>query len=88
MQITKGEWTFGELFISVGNFYIAEILSTDSYNSFRNVKYPQPTAAKANAKLIAAAPDMLNALMNLENDNNAIPDHAWKLVQDAIKKAI
>jgi hypothetical protein len=40
-----------------------------------------------NAALIAAAPDMLKALQNLENDDNSIPDHAWKLVQDAITKA-
>lgn len=37
--------------------------------------------------LISAAPDMLEALLNLENDDNSIPEHAWKLVQDAIKKA-
>ena len=37
--------------------------------------------------LYAAAPDMLNALENLENDNGAIPDHAWRLVQEAISKA-
>lgn len=42
----------------------------------------------ANAKLIAAAPKMLEALENLENDKNQIPDHAWKMVQDAIKLAI
>jgi hypothetical protein len=37
--------------------------------------------------LISAAPDMLNALLNLENDDNSIPEHAWKLVKDAIAKA-
>jgi hypothetical protein len=42
---------------------------------------------EANAKLIAAAPDLLEALKNLENDNGQIPDHAWKLVRDAIAKA-
>lgn len=39
------------------------------------------------AYLIAAAPDMIEALQNLENYDNRIPSHAWKRVQDAIKKA-
>ncbi len=43
--------------------------------------------AEANLKLIAAAPDMLAALKNLENDDGAIPHHAWVLAQDAIAKA-
>ena len=47
----------------------------------------QDAEMHANAKLIAAAPCLLAALQNLENDNGQIPDHAWKLVQDAISKA-
>ena len=47
----------------------------------------QAQAAIAQAKLNEAAPSMLEALQNLENDNNAIPEHAWKMVQEAIKKA-
>lgn len=43
---------------------------------------------KANAKLIASAPEMLEALQNLENDNGQIPSHAWEMVQNAIKRAI
>tara|TARA_R110000796_G_scaffold73774_6_gene165763 strand:- start:377 stop:631 length:255 start_codon:yes stop_codon:yes gene_type:complete len=35
-----------------------------------------------------AAPKMLEALQNLENDNNQIPPNAWKLVQDAISLAL
>lgn len=42
---------------------------------------------RANAVLIAAAPDLLHALQNIENDNGKIPDHAWKVIQDAIAKA-
>ena len=41
----------------------------------------------ANCLLIAAAPDMLAALQNLENDDGSIPQHAWKVVQDAIASA-
>lgn len=42
----------------------------------------------ADARLIAAAPEMLEALMNLENDGGSgMPYSAWKLVQAAICKA-
>ena len=45
-------------------------------------------AQRANARLIAAAPDMLEALENLENDALvAMPATAWQMVQDAIAKA-
>ena len=43
---------------------------------------------EANMKIAAAAPDMLAALMNLENDDGTIPSHAWRLVREAINKAI
>lgn len=42
---------------------------------------------KANARLIAAAPDLLEALENLENDSGQIPEHAWAMVKSAIAKA-
>lgn len=42
---------------------------------------------EANARLIAAAPTMLEALQNLENDDGAIPGHAWDMVQKAIQQA-
>lgn len=45
------------------------------------------TERDENANIIAAAPDMLAALENLENDDGSIPDHAWRIVQDAIAKA-
>ncbi len=41
-----------------------------------------------NAKLFAAAPDLLEALQNLENDDGErMPATAWTMVQDAIAKA-
>ena len=42
---------------------------------------------EANAQLIATALELLAALENLENDDGAIPQHAWNLVQAAIAKA-
>lgn len=39
------------------------------------------------AHIMAASKDMLLALQNLENDAGQIPDHAWKLCQQAIAKA-
>lgn len=43
--------------------------------------------AKANAHLLAAAPDLYEALANLENDAGQIPEHAWQMVQAALAKA-
>lgn len=42
---------------------------------------------RANARLIVAAPDLLEALKNLENDDKSIPNHAWEMVKAAIAKA-
>ncbi|MCE1001859.1 hypothetical protein [Pseudomonas sp. NMI1173_11] len=45
------------------------------------------SCAADDARLIAAAPELLEALENLENDCGQIPDHAWELIQSAIAKA-
>lgn len=43
--------------------------------------------AEANAKLAAAAPEMLEVLETIENDNNQVPEWLWKKIQEVIKKA-
>lgn len=44
--------------------------------------------SEQDARLIAAAPLMYEALANLENDDGKnMPDTAWKLVQDALSAA-
>ena len=42
---------------------------------------------EANTYLIAAAPDLYEALRNIENDDGSIPATIWKMAQDAIAKA-
>lgn len=44
-------------------------------------------APTANARLIAAAPDLLEALENIENDDGHIPDTIWRMRTEALKKA-
>ncbi len=42
---------------------------------------------QSNARLIAASPDMLAALQNIENDDEHMPASAWAMIQAAIAKA-
>ena len=41
----------------------------------------------ANARLIAAAPELLEALKNIENDDGHIPSTIWNMCKAAIAKA-
>jgi hypothetical protein len=43
--------------------------------------------AEANARLISAAPDLLEALENIENDDGSIPATIWEMRNAAIAKA-
>lgn len=79
-EFTKGPWIYGvrhdgSKWLSIGDYKTGPHYQGDLY------------ASESDAKLICSAPDLLEALQNLENDNGQIPDHAWKLVQDAIAKA-
>ena len=41
----------------------------------------------ANAILISKAPEMLEMLMTIENDNNQVPEWLWDKIQTLIKEA-
>ena len=64
---------------------IASILCIDDEDT-ESGDWVRGEETNANARLIAAAPDLLHALQNIENDNGQIPDHAWKVIQDALQK--
>ena len=52
-----------------------------------HLKHRKKTADEANINLIAAAPEMLEALQNIENDDGRIPAAIWELRNKAIAKA-
>ena len=43
---------------------------------------------KANAQLISASPDLFEALLNIENDDNRIPATIWEMRNKALNKAL
>ena len=75
MKHTEGNWTA----LNLHNNWLVVNEQTNNLIEIR--------ANEANAKLIAAAPELLEALMNIENDGNTIPDTIWEMRCNAIKKA-
>ena len=49
--------------------------------------FGQSREAEATAKLIVAAPDMLEVLKTIENDGKQVPPWLWDRIQAAIAKA-
>ena len=84
---TPGPW----LLVEQGDANEYAVLTPDKKEwviAFRlNPGRPIYAQEKANAKLIAAAPDLLEALLNIENDDDRIPSNIWEMRNQAIKKA-
>lgn len=93
---TKGEWKMshsapfqveGEEEEYHGCFEVMcgkkTIVGVHAY-SFWNQNFEE---SMANAKLIAAAPEMLEMLSSIENDENQVPKFLWDKIQLIIKKA-
>lgn len=71
-----------------GGALIASVYGAVDFPCLEENEIPMVAEAQvANARLIAASTDLLEACENLENDAGQIPDHAWKMIQDAIEKA-
>lgn len=81
--------------------FVAHLTASENHRGFSIFEASHPSSriadvfpvdsegeiGEANARLIAAAPDMLAALENIENDDKNMPASAWKMIQDAIAKA-
>ena len=85
-RFTKGKWIEtihdyikGEIFIYCNEKPIIRIAINN---------YSKKSEAKANAKLISAAPDLFEALINIENDDNRIPSTIWEMRNKALNKAL
>ena len=92
---TKGEWKVSVEENTNGWVYVnysdgsATVRTEDFIKDEKDYgKLDLLTKTIANAKLIAAAPELLEALQNIENDNGSIPATIWKLRNEAINKAL
>ena len=85
-QFTKGEWIldFTEQIIHTKEKIQGDVicLAPDSGLIESSLKW------KANARLISAAPDLFDALINIENDDNRIPATIWEMRNKALNKAL
>lgn len=77
----------GEVYVRNRHGILADRLPPTRYQGQQERFETETKEYEANAHLIAAAPDMYEALANLENDDEHMPPSAWKLVQDALAKA-
>jgi hypothetical protein len=82
----KNKWRYSEEYQEVTTSKVGLIEGSKSICAISTFDKTEDEI-KSNGKLISAAPEMLEALQNLENDNGSIPEPIWKMVQDAILKA-
>ena len=96
LKITKGNWSFSPQKGTKGYCVQAQIWTTEKEEYVANIKSTEnEEEATANAKLIAAAPELLEALIQLKNWVIALDDWAGgtsldppaELAIETIKKA-
>lgn len=80
---TKGKWENIEVQTHSGRFFKIMCESV----SICNIITRNSDQAEANAKLIACAPEMLNLLSSIKNDENQVPKFLWDKIEQLIKKA-
>ena len=85
-QFTKGEWIldFTGKIIHTNEKIQGNVICLAPNRGLieSNLKW------EANAQLISAAPDLFEALLNIENDDNRIPSTIWEMRNKALNKAL
>lgn len=79
---TKGKWEY-----SNKNDYFHEVIIKEPNLKSLCAVNSNLEEVKYNALLISKAPEMLEMLKSLENDNNAIPELMWIKIKQLIKQA-
>ena len=91
---TKGEWTIKKtkrnyLISALDWSKFCKVHILEPQEKDRSLFLESDIESEANAKLIAAAPDLLEALQEVRNQMNAtIPEKYFDIVDQAIKKAL
>lgn len=81
---TPGPWSANQAFCPGRNEWVIEIQGEENFVA--DVKIVKTETSNANAALIAAAPELLEALLYVANDDGCPPDVA-NVVLKAIAKA-
>ncbi len=87
MKFTPGPWREGNYKSTVVcDTPITEISGSDHVEYYGGHLICESVAPR-NVSIIAAAPDMYEALISIENDDGSIPATIWALRNEALKKA-
>ena len=86
MAHTPGPWHTKTT--TVGDVAIAFWTENHGYEDWIGRAYRRVgTVGDDNGRMFAAAPTMLAALQNIENDDEHMPPTVWSAIQDAISEA-
>jgi len=86
MKHTEGNWRYSANYSEITTSRIGILEGSKKICSISDFD-KKTEEVKANAKLIATAPEMLEVLETIENDANQVPEWLWNRIKSVIKKA-